>query len=130
MLSAAESYGDRFPSDIAGMVRKPMLKIYPHLADVRIDYAWGGTLAVTPTRLPDFAQVRPGVWSAAGYSGHGVALATIVGNIMAQAVRGETASFDLMGKLRPPAFPGMGRLRRPILNLAMRWYAFRDRFGF
>ena len=130
LFGGAESYGDRFPADIAGLVRKPMLEIYPQLKDVRIDYAWGGTLAITPTRLPDFSLVRPNLWSAAGYSGHGGALATMAGKIMAQAVQGDTRTFDLMGKLRPPAFPGMGKLRRPILNIAMRWFALRDRLGF
>ncbi|KMW60803.1 Oxidoreductase [Candidatus Rhodobacter oscarellae] len=129
LFGGGESYGDRFPADLTAIARKPMLEVYPHLRDVKIDYAWGGTLAITPTRLPDFSR-HGALWSAAGYSGHGVALATYAGRMMAEAIRGEASEFDLMGKLRPPAFPGMGALRRPILNLAMRWFALRDRLGF
>lgn len=129
IFGGSESYGDRFPSDIAAQVRKPMLEIYPHLKDVKIDYAWGGTLAITPTRLPDFSAPLPGIWSAAGFSGHGVAIATLAGRILCDAIRGEGQSFELMQKLRPPAFPGMGLMRRPMLNLAMRWFALRDKLG-
>jgi gamma-glutamylputrescine oxidase len=129
IFGGAESYGDRFPKDIAGLVRKPMLEIYPHLADVQIDYAWGGTLAITPTRLPDFSRPGAGLWSASGYSGHGVALATFAGKLMSDAIRGDAAGFDLMTKMRPPAFPGLGLLRSPLLSLAMRWFVLRDRFG-
>lgn len=129
LFGGAESYGYRFPADIAAVVRKPMLKIYPQLADVRIDYAWGGTLAITPSRMPNFARPAPGIWSASGYSGHGVALATFAGRLLADAIRGDTAGFDLMAKARPPAFPGLGLLRSPLLALAMSWYALRDRLG-
>ncbi len=129
LFGGAESYGDRFPKDIAGLVRKPMLQIYPHLRDVKIDYAWGGTLAITPTRMPDFSRPGATLWSASGYSGHGVALATFAGKLMAEAIKGDAAGFDLMGKMQPPSFPGLGLLRSPLLSLAMRWYALRDRIG-
>jgi len=129
LFGGSENYGDRFPSDIAAQVRKPMLEIYPQLHDVKIDYAWGGTLAITPTRMPDVTRLGPSLWSAAGYSGHGVALATLTGKLIAKAIHGDSTGFDLLGKVRPPAFPGVGALRRPLLNLAMRWFAMRDRFG-
>ncbi len=129
LFGGTESYGYRFPADIAALVRKPMLTIYPQLADVKIDYAWGGTLAITPSRMPDFARLGTGLWSASGYSGHGVALATMAGKILALAIQGDAAGFDLMARARPPAFPGLGALRSPLLALAMRWYALRDRFG-
>ena len=127
LFGGGESYGYRFPKDIAALVRKPMLRIYPQLSDVRVDYAWGGTLAVTPTRLPDFARLGRGLWSVSGYSGHGVALATFAGKLMADAVLGETAGFDLMAMVRPRPFPGLAAMRKPLLALAMSWFALRDR---
>ncbi len=130
LFGGGESYGDRFPADITSAVRKPMLEIYPQLADVRIDYAWGGTLAITPSRMPYFAELEPDLWTAGGYSGHGVALATLAGRLIAAAIGGDRQAFDTMALTRPPAFPGLGLIRRPLLNLAMRWFAFRDRAGF
>ena len=81
------------------------------LRDVRIDYAWGGTLAITMNRLPCFTRVAPNVLSASGYSGHGVAMATLAGKLLAEAAQGESPDFDLLASLAPDAFPGSGALR-------------------
>ncbi|MFN3291948.1 MAG: NAD(P)/FAD-dependent oxidoreductase [Gemmobacter sp.] len=128
LFGGGESYGYRFP-DIVATVRKPMRLVYPQLADARVEYAWGGTLAITMTRMPCFLRVRPHVLSASGYSGHGVALATMAGAILAEAVQGQAARFDVMARLPTPRFPGGAALRHPVLVLAMTWYALRDRLG-
>lgn len=129
LFGGGESYGYRFPSDIAALVRKPMARIFPHLADIRIDYAWGGTLAITMKRLPYLARLAPNVLSASGYSGHGVGTATHAGQLMAMAVQGQAEGFDTMARLPAPAFPGGPMMRSPLLAMAMTWYALRDRLG-
>lgn len=128
LFGGGESYGWRFP-DIVRTVRKPMLQVYPQLRDVRIDHAWGGTLAITMTRHPCFIRPRPNVLSASGYSGHGVAMATLAGRVLAEAVTGQAERFDLMARLPTPRFPGGVALRWPMLVLAMTWYSMRDRLG-
>jgi gamma-glutamylputrescine oxidase len=128
LFGGGESYGYRFP-DLVKTVRKPMLEVYPGLADVAITHAWGGTLAITMNRLPHFARPAPGVLSASGYSGHGVALATLAGRMLAEAVAGDAAGFDLMASLPQPRFPGGAALRWPILVAAMTWFSMRDRLG-
>ncbi len=130
LFGGGESYGYRFPRDIAALVRKPLARIYPALAGVPITHAWGGTLAVTMTRMPHLARLGDGVWSASGYSGHGVAMAVMSGRILAEAIGGETARFDLMSRVATPPFPGGTALRAPLLALAMSWYGLRDRAGF
>ncbi|WP_343081265.1 FAD-binding oxidoreductase [Ostreiculturibacter nitratireducens] len=128
LFGGGESYGYRFP-DIVKTVRKPMLQVYPGLRDVRITHAWGGTLAITVNRMPYFARVAPNVLSASGYSGHGVAMATMAGKILAEAVAGQAERFDLMARLPARRFPGGAGLRWPLLVLAMSWYSMRDRLG-
>jgi gamma-glutamylputrescine oxidase len=128
LFGGGESYGYRFP-DIIKTVRKPMLEIYPQLAETRIDYAWGGTLAITVNRMPCFLRVQPNILSASGYSGHGVALATMAGRVMAEAIAGQAERFDLMARLPQPRFPGGVTLRWPLLVLAMAWFSMRDRLG-
>lgn len=130
LFGGGESYGDRFPRNIRAAVRKPMLQIFPSLADVRLDYAWGGTLAITMQRLPYLARVSPNVLSASGYSGHGVGTAVHAGRLMADALRGETEGFDVMAAIPVSPFPGGPAFRTPLLTLAMTWYAMRDRLGF
>ena len=129
IFGGGESYGPRFPRDIAGLVRRPLARIYPRLAGVPISHAWGGTLAITTHRLPLFHEPAPGVLAMAGYSGHGVALGTLAGEIAAEAVAGQAERFDLMARLPVPRFPGGTAFRRPLLVLAMGWYALRDRLG-
>ncbi|MFC3615477.1 NAD(P)/FAD-dependent oxidoreductase [Lutimaribacter marinistellae] len=129
LWGGGETYGYRFPSDIAALVRKPMTEIFPHLRDIRIDYAWGGTLAITMRRMPYLARVGPNILSASGYSGHGVGTATHAGQLMAQAIAGETDGFDAMASIPSLPFPGGPALRSPLLVLAMSWYALRDRLG-
>ena len=127
LFGGGESYGYRFPKDIAATVRKPMLEIYPQLKDTRIDYAWGGTLGITMNRMPHFARLSGNVLSASGYSGHGVAMATLGGKLAAEAVAGQAERFDLMAHVPTPRFPGGAALRWPLLVAAMVWYGLRDR---
>ncbi|MGV6847049.1 MAG: NAD(P)/FAD-dependent oxidoreductase [Marinibacterium sp.] len=129
LFGGGESYGYRFPADIAAKVRAPMTRVFPHLRDVRIDYAWGGTLAITLRRMPYLARIGPRILSASGYSGHGVGTATFAGQLMARTLEGESAGFDAFADLPVPAFPGGAALRSPLLALAMTWYALRDRLG-
>ena len=129
LFGGGESYGYRFPADIAAKVRQPMTGIFPHLQDVRIDYAWGGTLAITIRRMPFLARLAPNMLSASGYSGHGVGTATHAGKLMALAIQGEAEGFDTLSRVPTPAFPGGPALRNPLLVLAMSWYALRDRLG-
>ena len=129
LFGGGESYGYRFPGDISARVRKPMARIFPHLRDAQIDYAWGGTLAITMNRLPHVIWLDPNTLSASGYSGHGVGFATLTGKLAALAIQGQAEGFDTVARLQTPAFPGGRYLRFPLLVLAMHWYALRDRLG-
>lgn len=128
LFGGGESYGYTFP-DIIKTVSKPMLEVYPQLKGTRIDYAWGGTLAITINRMPCFTRPGANVLSASGYSGHGVAMATLAGKLLSEAVAAQAERFDLMASLPQPRFPGGAALRTPLLVLAMTWFSMRDRLG-
>lgn len=127
LFGGSESYGYRFPRDIAAKVRRPLAQIFPQLADTPITHAWGGTLAITMNRMPHFARVATNVLSLSGYSGHGVALATLGGQIAAETIAGQAERFDTMAQVPSPRFPGGTLMRWPLLVLAMVWYGLRDR---
>lgn len=127
LFGGGESYGYRFPADIAAAVRRPMLRLFPQLAQTRIEYAWGGTLAITMDRMPHFARPAPGILSVSGYSGHGVGMATLAGKLAAETIAGQAERFDLFAALPRTPFPGGAMLRTPLLALAMLWYGLRDR---
>jgi gamma-glutamylputrescine oxidase len=128
LFGGGESYGYRFP-DILKTVRAPMLKIYPQLADVKISHAWGGTLAITMNRMPALMRPHPNVLAGSACSGHGVALSTLTGRLLAETVSGNASGFDLLASIPQPRFPGGATLRWPLLVLAMTWYSMRDRLG-
>ena len=130
LFGGGENYSYQFPKDIAAAVRKPMSEIFPHLRNIRIDYAWGGTLGITVRRMPFFRKVSPNIFTASGYSGHGVAMATLAGKLVAKAIDGDTAGFDAFSRVPSFPFPGGAPARYPLLVLAMTWFTLRDRLGF
>lgn len=129
LFGGGESYSSRFPSDIGGFVRPYMLGIYPELAATKIDYSWGGTLAITMNRMPALGRVSPRVFYGHGYSGHGVPIATLAGKLLAEAIAGTAERFDVMAQVPTPRFPGGTLLRWPGLVLGMLYYSMRDRLG-
>jgi gamma-glutamylputrescine oxidase len=127
LFGGGENYSYRFPSDIGAFVRPHLLSIFPQLKDVRFDYAWGGTLGITPTRMPWIRDVEPGLYNASGFSGLGVVTAPFAGKTVAEALCGERDTFELFGRVPVPPFPGGPALRGPTLVAAMLFYALRDR---
>ncbi|WP_417267540.1 NAD(P)/FAD-dependent oxidoreductase [Celeribacter baekdonensis] len=127
IFGGGESYGYKFPSDLRAKVRGPMVEVFPQLKSAKFECAWGGTLGITMSRLPHFDRLGPSALSIAGFSGQGVALATLAGKIAAEAIGGQAARFDVMDHLPTPGFPGGAKLRTPLLVAAMTWYALRDK---
>ena len=127
IFGGGENYTSRFPKDMKAFVRKYMLRVYPHLANKTIDYAWGGTLAITLNRMPNFGRLEPNVFYAQGYSGHGVPTATMAGKLLSEAVAGTAERFDVMASLPQPMFPGGTLLRWPGLVAGMLYYSLMDK---
>ncbi len=127
LFGGGENYTPWFPKDIAGMVRRNMLKIYPQLADVVVTHAWGGTLAITLSRAPFVRQLSRNIFVSAGYSGQGVVLAPYFGKLLARAVTGNADDVELLSRLPTPAFFGGRLLRWPALVAGLSYYALRDR---
>jgi len=127
IFGGGENYSPRFPSDIKSFVRRYMLAVYPQLHDVAIDYAWGGTLAITLKRMPHFGRRGNRLYWAQGYSGHGIAMGNLGGKLVAEAIGGSPERFDLLAGLPHRRFPGGRWLRWPALVAGMLYYAALDR---
>lgn len=126
IFAGGEKYTPTPPADIAGFVRPYMLKLFPQLADARIDYAWGGAVGITLNRLPHFG-LRGKVLFAHGFSGLGALLTTLAGELLAETVLGDRSRFDLFARIPHRAFPGGKLLRWPLYVLGMGYAALRDR---
>jgi glycine/D-amino acid oxidase-like deaminating enzyme len=72
----------------AAILRRDLESVFPQLAEVAIDYAWGGTVGFTRDQMPR-AGLLDGVYYAGGYGGHGIAMATHLGEQIARRIAGE-----------------------------------------
>jgi gamma-glutamylputrescine oxidase len=120
------SYSGIDERDTGRATRARMIRVFPQLADVRLDHVWGGYVDITMSRAPDFGRLAPSVFYLQGFSGHGIAMAGMAGQLAAQAIAGQAERFDLFGRLPHRVFPGGRALRTPALVLGMLWYRLRD----
>ena len=128
LFGGGENYSQELSKNIVPIVTRPLEKIYPFLKGIKIDYAWGGKLAITMNRLPFFKTLKnERVISAQGYSGQGVALASYSGKIVSEKILGSGETFDLMAKIPRQSFPGGRFLRNPSMKLGMLYYSLLDR---
>ena len=120
------SYSGLDPLGTARATRLRMVNVFPQLADVEIDYAWGGMIDITMSRLPNFGRLEPNAYFLQGYSGHGMVATTVAGKILAEAIAGQAERFDVFARLKHHDFPGGRLFRRPTLVMAMTWFRLRD----
>ena len=103
-----------------------MCKIYPQLRDTRIDYAWTGTIGVTLNRVPQLGRLDSKIFYAQGYSGHGVNVTHLAGQILADAIAGTYERFDIFAKIKPVTVPGSVIFSKQMVALGMVYYRLKD----
>ncbi|KJK08743.1 MULTISPECIES: FAD-binding oxidoreductase [Pseudomonas] len=129
LFGGACHYSGRDPQDIAAYMRPKMLKVFPQLADVRIDYQWGGMIGIGANRLPQIGRLpnQPNVYFAQAYSGHGLNATHLAGKLLGEAISGQhSGRFDLFAKVPHITFPGGKHLRSPLLALGMLWHRLKE----
>ncbi|UVE17694.1 FAD-binding oxidoreductase [Pseudomonas sp. LS44] len=132
LFGGACHYSGRDPADIAAYMRPKMLEVFPQLANIRIDYQWGGMIGIGANRLPQIGRLhsQPNVFYAQAYAGHGLNATHLAGRLLAEAIAGqESRGFDLFAKVPHMTFPGGKLLRSPLLALGMLWYRLKDALG-
>lgn len=106
-----------------------MIRTFPGLSGVGIDFVWAGLLAISRLRLPIIGSFADGGYYAAGYSGHGLALTALAGRAMADAAIGHRGVFEDLASLPRKAFPGGKYLRLPLLLAITSYQRLRDHLG-
>jgi len=121
------SIADRSPDAIRRLLARDLTRVFPSLAGVGFDYAWGGWMSYARHQMPILAEVEPGLWSALAFGGHGMATTALAGEVLAEAITGDRArlaGFQRWG----PAWAG-GPLGRAVVQ-GVYWYKqARDRLG-
>lgn len=121
------SYDGRPPQGLEARTDAKIRRLFPVLKEIDIEYRWGGDVAITMNRAPDFGRLAPNVLYAQGYSGHGMALAGLAGQLLGETIAGQSERFDIFAAMPHRTFPGGRWLRTPLLVLATHFYKLRDR---
>ncbi len=120
------NYSGRVPKSITAALRPSMLKIFPQLQDARIDYEWGGNIAISLNRIPQFGRIQGNTYYVQGYSGHGVAPTHIAGKVLADIVAGESEQFEIFSKIHHWKLPGGKWFANPALALGMMYFRLKE----
>jgi gamma-glutamylputrescine oxidase len=121
------NYFGEDPDEIRQQLRPRMQRVYPQLTGIGIDFAWGGTIAVPLNRVPQLGRIKANVLYAQGYSGHGVNVTHLVGEVLADAIRGTLERFDVFAKIRPVRVPGASIFGNQMVSLGLLYYGLKDR---
>jgi len=110
------------------ILRREMVEIFPQLANVRVDYVWGGSVGFSYDRIPHAGEVD-GLYYSMGYCGHGVQIATYMGRSMAEVMDGHPEANPFRGlgfpKVPVPFYTGTAW----FLPFAGAYYRAKDRLG-
>ncbi|AXL49203.1 FAD-dependent oxidoreductase [Paraburkholderia caffeinilytica] len=114
------SVRDRAPDVIARLLRRDLLKVYPQLRDVRVEYAWGGLMSYARHKMPQIGRSQDGVWYAVGFGGHGMAPTTVSGELLAAAISGERPVPDAFAAFGlTPTYGALGLAAAQLTYTAM-----------
>ena len=126
LYGGACNYSGRDPADIEAYILPRMLKVYPQLRGVRIDFQWGGMIGIVPDRIPVVGRIDGNIYYCQGYSGHGVNSTHVMGEIMADAVGGTMEKFDLFAGMKHLRIPGSRWFGNQMIALGMLYYRVKD----
>ena len=122
-------YGARDPANIEAIIRPKMLKTFPQLKDVKIEFAWTGNFLLTLSRLPQVGRIGDNIYYSQGCSGHGVTYTHVAGKVLAESLRGQAERFDAFASLPHYPFPGGRAFRVPFTAMGAWYYSLRDKLG-
>lgn len=122
-------YGARDPSNIEAIIRPKMLKVFPQLKNVKIDFAWTGNFLLTLSRLPQVGRIGDNIYYSQGCSGHGVTYTHLAGKLLAEVLRGQAERFDAFATLPHYPFPGGRMFQVPFSAIGAWYYTMRDKLG-
>lgn len=120
------NYSGRHPKSITASLLPRLLKIFPSLADVRVDYEWGGNIAISINRCPQFGRIKANTYYVQGYSGHGVAPTHLAGKMLADIVCGDSEQFDVFSQISHISIPGGKWFANPAVALGMSYFRLKE----
>lgn len=122
-------YGARDPAHVESVIAPKMVRVFPQLKDVKVEFGWTGYFLLTLNRLPQMGCLSNNIYFSQGCSGQGVTFTNLAGRLLGEAIRGQAERFDAFARLPHYPFPGGRTLRVPFTAMGALWYELRDRLG-
>ena len=122
-------YGARDPSNVEALIRPKMLKTFPQLKNVKIEFAWTGNFLLTLSRLPQVGILNNNIYYSQGCSGHGITYTHLAGKVLSEAILGRPERLQAFAQLPHYPFPGGRMFSVPFSAIGAAWYTLRDRLG-
>jgi gamma-glutamylputrescine oxidase len=126
LFGGRASYSTLPPPNLRRTLIHRMIRVFPQLAGVALDYVWGGFVDISRNRAPHWGRITPNIYFAQGFSGHGIGTTGLAGRVLAEAIRGQSARLDVFARIKHLPFPGGRLFRTPLLVMAMAWFKLRD----
>jgi gamma-glutamylputrescine oxidase len=126
LFGGLSNYTGLEPKDLEGTMRRKMLKVFPELEDIAVDYGWSGRMGIGINRMPQLGHLTGNVAYIQAYSGHGVAQTHMMARITAEMITGSPRRFDVFAKIPHYPFPGGKLLRRPAMAVGMAYFKIKD----
>lgn len=95
------SIADRSPRAIRRLLARDLSKVFPGLAGVRFEQAWGGWMSYARHEMPILGRTTEGLWHGLAFGGHGMATTTLAGELLAEAMCGQPERLDEFGRWQP-----------------------------
>jgi gamma-glutamylputrescine oxidase len=80
------SIRDRTPAQVAKLLKRDMLKVFPQLSAAEVAFSWSGLMSYARHEMPQLGELEPGLWYAQAFGGHGLAPTAVAGKRMATAI--------------------------------------------
>lgn len=94
------------PTRLKQRMLQDLAEVYPQLAKVKVDYAWGGAVSYGYHMMPMIGQRRPGLWHSTGFGGHGLIPTHMAGELLAAAIADKDERWRMFEDLFPLHYVG------------------------
>lgn len=106
------SIRNRSPNAVKKLLLRDLLRVFPQLEGVKVEYAWSGLMSYARHQMPQLGTQGDGLWWMQAFGGHGTAPTCAAGELLAAAIAQkeetwrEFASFGLDNTWRPFGYLG------------------------
>ncbi|HXJ84947.1 MAG TPA: FAD-binding oxidoreductase [Candidatus Methylomirabilis sp.] len=107
-------------ADVAKVNRR-LATLFPQLGPLEWEYRWTGWVGMTYDLNPHLHELEPGLWAALGYSGRGIALATMMGRDLAARIAGASDAALAFTPVPLRSSP-IRQIAKPLVGCLLNYY--------